>query len=379
MTPGFLLFLLVVVIGAVVVFLYLQRRERRKSTIQSPYTEALHALLVGDQPRAMQKFRQTVQGDTSNIDAYIRLGDLHVEMSEHARALKIHRMLTLRVDLSKAQRIEVYRALARDYTVMKDFPRALESLDQILQLSKQDVEALKAKQALLEKQKNWAAAFETAKKLQSVDGAISYRRLAILKVQEALQLAEKDKEREGRLRLREAVKLDGTCPAPFLYWGNSYIREGRIEDAVNTWKKLLDKDPAHSYLIFQRLADNLFELGRFGEIEQIYREVLRKHPQNVHAYVALSKFLDKRGDQAESIAVLEDGLDKNSESLWLRRRLIRIYGELGNLDRLRTLSRDTLARVMKESYEFTCTECSFVTREALWHCPKCGALDSFGV
>ncbi len=379
MTTGFLLFLLVVVIGAVFVFLYLQRRERRKSTIQSPYTEALHALLIGDQPRALQKLRQTVQGDTSNIDAYIRLGNLHIEMSEHARALKIHRMLTLRVDLTKAQRIEVYRALARDYTVMKDFPRALESLDQILQLSKQDVEALKAKQALLEKQKNWAAAFETAKKLQSVDGAISYRRLAILKVQEALALAEKGKEREGRLRLREAVKLDGTCPAPFLYWGNSYIREGRIEDAVNTWKKLLDKNPAHSYLVFQMLADNLFELGRFGEIEQIYREVLRSHPQNVHAYVALSKFLDKRGDQAESIAVLEDGLDKNPESLWLRRRLIRIYGELGNLDRLRTLSRDTLSRVMKEAYEFTCTECGFVTREALWHCPKCGALDSFGV
>ncbi len=379
MTTGFLLFLFVVVIGAVFVFLYLQRRERRKLTVQSPYTEALHALLIGDQPHALQKLKQTVQGDTNNIDAYIRLGNLHIEMNDYARALKIHRMLTLRVDLTKAQRIDVYRALARDYTVMKDFPRALESLDQILQLSKNDVEALKAKQALLEKQKNWAAAFETAKKLQSVDGAVSFRRLAILKVQEALQIAEKGKEREGRLRLREAVRLDGTYPAPFLYWGNSYIREGRIEDAVNTWKKLLDRDPAHSYLIFQRLADNLFELGRFGEIEQIYREVLRKHPQNVHAYVALSKFLDKRGDQAESITVLEDGLDKNPESLWLRRRLIRIYGELGNLDRLRTLSRDILSRVMKEAYEFTCKECGFVTREALWHCPKCGALDSFGV
>ncbi|MBU1937316.1 tetratricopeptide repeat protein, partial [bacterium] len=255
MTTGFLLFLLVVVIGAVVAFLYLQRRERRKLTVQSPYTEALHALLIGDQPHALQKLKQTVQGDTNNIDAYIRLGNLHIEMNDYARALKIHRMLTLRVDLTKAQRVEVYRALARDYTVMKDFPRALESLDQILQLSKNDVEALKAKQALLEKQKNWAAAFETAKKLQSIDGAVSFRRLAILKVQEALHLAEKGKEREGRLRLREAVRLDGTYPAPFLYWGNSYIREGRIEDAVNTWKKLLDRDPAHSYLIFQRLAD----------------------------------------------------------------------------------------------------------------------------
>lgn len=378
MTTGFLLFILVVVAIAVAVFFYLQRRERRKLTVQAPYTEALHALLSGDKARAMQRLRETVQGDTNNIDAYLRLGYLHFEIGDSTRGLKIHRMLTLRADLTKAQRIEVYRALARDYATMEDTGRALESLDQILGISKRDVQTLREKQALLEKQQDWAAAFETVRKLPSLDG-VSPRHLAILKVQEALQLAKKGKERDGRLRLREAVKLDFQCPAPLLYWGDSYIREGRIEDAVNIWKRLLERNPAKAFLVFERLASNLFELGRFSEIEQIYRAVLRKHPQNVHAYVALSKFLEKRGDQAESVAVLEDGLEKNPESIWLRRRLIRIYGELGDTSRLAELSRDILARVMKEAYEFTCAECGHVIREALWHCPKCGVLDSFGV
>jgi len=379
MDIGFLLFILIVIGAAVLLFTYLQHRESHKTPVQSPYTEALHGLLSGDKTRALQKLRETVQRDTGNIDAYIRLGQLLFEMNEQMRGLKVHRMLTLRADLSNPQRIEVYRALARDYATLGDIPRALECLDQILRISKRDLAALREKQALLEKHQDWAAAFETAQKLQSLDGGVSPRRLALLKVQEGLKLAQKGKERDGRLCLREATKYDTRCPAPFLYWGDSYIREGRIEDAVNIWRRLLERNPAASYIVFDRLASNLFELGRFNEIEQIYRDVLRKHPQNVHAYVALSKFLQKRGDRAESIAVLEDGLEKNPESLWLRRLLVRVYGEQGDTSRLVTLTRDILARVMKEAYEFTCSECRHVTREPLWHCPKCGALDSFGV
>jgi lipopolysaccharide biosynthesis regulator YciM len=376
---GFLLFILIIVGAAIIFFVYLQHRETRKVPVQTPYTEALQALLSGDRTRALAKLRETVQRDTANIDAYIRLGHLYLEMDNQVRALKIHRMLTLRTDLTNAQRMDVYRALARDYTILGDFPRALESLEQILRLSKRDISALRDKQALLEKQQNWGAAFETAQKLESLDGNVSPRRLAILKVFEGLQLAQRGKERDGRLCMRDAVKLDGQCPAPFLYWGDSYIRERRIGDAVNIWKRLLERNPSQSYIVFDRLASNLFELGRFGEIEQIYRTVLRKNPQNVHAYVALSKFLRKRGDLSEGIAVLEDGLEKNPESLWLRRLLVRIYGEQGDTSRLVTLTRDILARVIKEAYEYTCSECHHVTREPLWRCPKCGSLDSFGV
>lgn len=379
MDTGLLFFILLVIVGAVFLFVYLQRRAARKVAIPSPYTDALHALLSNDKPRALQRLRETVQQDTNNIDAYIRLGYLLFEMNDQERALKVHRMLALRLDLTNAQRIEVYRALANDYAATGDIPRALECLDLILHISKRDLAALAQKQALHEKQQDWAAAFETAQKLRALNGEVSPRHLAILRAQEGLQLAQNGKEREGRLRFREAARLDLRCPAPILYWGDSYLREGRIEDAVNIWKRLLDRNPADSYLVFERLANNLFELGRFNEIEQIYRDVLRTYPKNVHAYVALSKFLEKRGDRTEGIAVLEEGLEKNPESLWLRRRLLRIYGELGDMSRLIALSRDLLSRVMKEAYEFTCSECGYVSRGALWHCPKCGALDSFGV
>ena len=138
-------------------------------------------------------------------------------------------------------------------------------------------------------------------------------------------------------------------------------------------------NPARTFLVFDRLETYLFDLGRFEETEQIYRTVIRENPQNVHAFAALSRFLEKKGDRGDAIAVLHEGLLHNSESIWLRRRLIQLYGEMRDVDHVLGLSREILSRVMKEGYDFHCSNCGYVSREPLWSCPQCSRLDTFNV
>ena len=373
----FLLFLIVIAAGAA--YYYVQKRERIRVTPVSPYTEGLRALLEKDPVRAMHKLRETVSADSTNVDAYLRLGTLFAETNDLPKAIKIHRLLTFRADLTGAQKVEVYRALADDYLKTGDMPRALEALEHILTLSKKDRWALEKKMGLLGAQEDWAGASDTAEKLIQAEGSVSPRYLAVLKVQEGLKLCREKKERDGRIQFREAIKHDSTLAAPYLYWGDSYIREDRIEDAVKIWRRLLEVNPARAHLLFDRLETYLFDLGQFSEIENIYRTLIRDHPQNIHAYAALSKFLAKRGDRGDAIAVLHEGLQNNPESIWLRRRLIQQYGEMRDVDRVLGISREILARVMKEGYDFTCAHCGHVSREPLWSCPKCKALDSFNV
>jgi lipopolysaccharide assembly protein B len=380
MTIGsFFLLIVVIFLAGVAFYYYFQVKERAKTKTVSPYTEGLLAVLQGDRLRAIQKLRETVASDSTNIDAYLRLGSLFAEMGDLSRAIKVHRTLTLRADLKTSQKIEVYRALAKEYTLTSDSARTLESLQQILSMSKKDLWALEQKCILQEAQEDWAGAYDSAVKLLNAGGTVSQRRLAVLKLHEGSALCRNKKERDGRIQFREAMKLDNTFVGPYLYWGDSYIRENRTEDAVKIWKRLLDVNPAQSYLAFERLEQHLFDLGRFSEVEQIYRTVIRTYPQNIHAYVALAKFLDKRGDRGDALSVLEDGVSHNPNSLWLRRRLIQMYGEMCDFDRVLALSRDVLSRVMKEGYEFSCSNCNHVSREPLWLCPKCNKLDSFNV
>lgn len=327
----------------------------------------------------MHKLRETVNADSSNVDAYLRLGSLFAETNDLPRAIKIHRLLTFRADLSSAQKVEVYRALADDYLRAVDNPRALEALEHILTLSKRDRWALEKKMELQIVQSDWAGAVETAEKLNQAGGNVAPRHMAVLKVQEGLRLCREKKERDGRIQFREAIKFDNAYAAPYLYWGDSYIRESRTEDAIRIWRRLLEVNPARAHLVFDRLETYLFDLGQFSEIEEIYRSVTRTHPQNIHAYAALSKFLEKRGDRGDALAVLHEGLNHNPESIWLRRRMIQLYGEMRDVDRVLSVSREILSRVMKEGYDFRCTDCGHISNEPLWQCPKCRRLDTFGV
>lgn len=372
-----LLLLLMVVFAAGGAFYYLQRRERNKATPITPYAEGLRAMLDGDYPRAIQRLRDVVADDSSNVDAYLRLGTLFAGTGDVARAVKIHKSLTFRADLMVAQKVEIYRALATDYLKIGDPQRTLEAIEQILSLAKKDRWALDKKTELLIVQQDWAGAFEAAYKLGYQDGKVPSRFLAVLKVQEGLKLCQNKKERDGRIQFRDAIKFDNTLIAPYLFWGDSYIREDRTEDAVRIWRRLLSVNPARAHLAFDRLESHLFDLGRFSEIEQIYRALIRSYPQNVHAYAALARFLDKRGDRADALAVLQDGLHHNPESLWLRRLLVQAYGDANDMGHVMELARDILSRVMKTQYEFSCTSCGHVATEPLWLCPHCNKLDTF--
>jgi lipopolysaccharide biosynthesis regulator YciM len=131
-----LLALIFVVAGGA--YLYLQRRDRATVHPVTPYAEGLRAILDGDRLKALQRLKDCVTSDSSNVDAYLRLGTLSAEMDDLPRAIKIHRALTFRADLSQAQKIEVYRALAQDYLRTSDVSRALESIEQVLSLNKKD-------------------------------------------------------------------------------------------------------------------------------------------------------------------------------------------------------------------------------------------------
>jgi lipopolysaccharide assembly protein B len=369
--------LLLVGIVALGAYLYVQRRESTGSQPISPYTEGLRAILEGDQFRAAQKLRESVARDSSNVDAYLRLGELAAESGDLPKAVKIHRALTFRADLTQSQKTHVYRALAEDYLKAGDSSRALEAVEHVLSLSKKDLWALEQKLVVHISQQDWNAAFDAAERLAAAGGTVSGRRMAVLRMQAGVRLCNDRKERDGRIQFREAIKHDPKLPAPYLYWGDSYIRENRPEDAVKIWKRLLEMNPDRAHLAFERLETHLFDLGRFSEIEQIYRSLMRANPKTVHAYAALSRFLEKRGDRADAVTVLNDGLAQNPESLWLRRRLIQIYADVRDVDRVLSLSRDILQRVMHESYEFKCDSCGNVSLEPLWLCPKCNQLDTY--
>ena len=142
--------------------------------------------------------------------------------------------------------------------------------------------------------------------------------------------------------------------------------------------RLLDYFQGQSgFLVFKKMESVLFDLGRFGEMEQYYRSVLQNQPGNVHAIVALARLLSKMGENNAALDTLKEGLERNPESLWIRRNLILIYAEMKATDEVLALAQDVLERVMTEEYRFKCDNCGRVTTEPTWFCPVCKSWDSY--
>ena len=78
-----------------------------------------------------------------------------------------------------------------------------------------------------------------------------------------IKLIEDKKERDGRLKFREALKIHDKCAPAYLYLADSYIREQRLSDAQDELIKFIEQIPELAYLAFERIQDILFEFGQF--------------------------------------------------------------------------------------------------------------------
>ena len=76
MSAAALVAIAVVVVLATIVGLATARTRRKEARRTPPYIIGLRALVDGDEDTAIRELKNAVRIDSSNVDAYIRLGDL---------------------------------------------------------------------------------------------------------------------------------------------------------------------------------------------------------------------------------------------------------------------------------------------------------------
>ena len=77
--------------------IWTRTQKRRVSQAPRFYTEALRALVEGDDQTAFERLKAVVTEDSSNLDAYLKLGDLLRRRGRIDKAIKVHEDLTLRL------------------------------------------------------------------------------------------------------------------------------------------------------------------------------------------------------------------------------------------------------------------------------------------
>lgn len=366
----------VIIILAITYYFLRMPQKTKDATIE--YTTALNYLIIGEKKKALEKLREAVRLNTSNIDAYVKIGDVLRELGSIDRAIKIHRGLIVRQNLTSGQKIDILESLIKDYQVTERYDRAIPVCEKLLEMTNQDVWALEIMLKLHEGSKDWEKAFETLKKIQKARGQKNNQLLALYKVESGLKCIEEGRERDGRIKFREAIKLDKKCPPAYLYLSDSYIRENRYDDALTELEKFSSQAPQLSYLGFSRIKDILFHEGSFGVVENIFESLLQNNPDIESIRFSLADVYERKGELRRAIDLCYDALEQNPESQQAKRYLAKYLAQTGKRDEALRYALDLIESLMEEKdVQLTCKKCDFVSNEPKWRCPQCHEWNSF--
>lgn len=313
--------------------LYLQHLRNVKKPLEeaaNDFAAGLNYLVGGDRALALQKFRDVVRRDTNNVDAYVKIGDILRDAGNFDRAAKVHRDLLVRTNLTQHQQLQILRSLAKDYDTAGKHELALNAVQKILAINRSDLWALDLEMQLYERLKQWDKAYESCESLGKSRGESQNAKLAYFLIQEGKQLAEQNNSKASRIKFREALKLDPLSPEAYINIADSYVHEERAEDALETLRKFIERNPAQASLVFARIKDILYTIGEFGEIENIYNSIIEEYPENKDAQLALAEIYEKKGEINRAIQLCLDVLEKDAKNKPARRMLVAYYHKKGD-------------------------------------------------
>ena len=343
-----------------------------RSGPDTPFRHGLDALVRGDSDEALRAFTETVRIDTDNIDAYIHIGNLLRERGEAARALNIHRELTVRSGQTSAQERAVREALVLDLIALGRAEQAIEEAEELYELDRKNGKALRILLRAHEAAGNWERAYEVRSEMARLNGERGNGSLAKYRSAAGESYLRAGRTREAERQFKNALRLDKHHPAALLRLGDICYRRDHRDRAIVFWKWLARMHPGLAHLVLDRLETAYFERGRFSEIAQAYEDLLARNPRDARILIALARMYEKKGDLSEAARALGRALQIEPDSVPARLLLVNVHRRLGDLSSALD-EMETLLRGVPRTERFTCASCGATSDEYWTRCPECHA------
>ena len=289
--------------GGVAVYV-LNFKPRRKSKVKDLYAEGLDLLITGRRKSAYKNFKDIIQKDSDNIKAYLRLGQVLREGGNPVQALKIHRGLMHRRNLTHYEQIELHKNLALDYYSSGNLDAAIQELLSLLKIEKNNEWAMTQLTAFYREKQDWAKAGEYFEKYQKLTNKEDAHKLALYKIQEGRIHIKNKKFEDARKTFEDALNISDIAVA-YYFIGNSFSGESEEEyqksvekdsannpasdektdymekakellgKAIPIWVRYAELNPEQAWMVIHLLKDGLFALDRYSEIENILKQILK--------------------------------------------------------------------------------------------------------
>lgn len=340
------------------------------------YFKGLNFLLNEQPDKAIEAFIEVVKVDPQTIELHFALGSLFRRRGEVERAIRMHQNLVERPDLQEEQKVAALFELAQDYLKAGLLDRA-EELFLKLDRTPYAEPALKFLLEIYQQEKDWQKAIGSAEKLESVTSRSHQKEIANFYCEMASSEMMHSRPQAAAPHLAAALSHHRLCVRANVLLGDIEASLGNRKEAVDAWKRIESQNPAFLALVAERIYNAYKDMDRVEEGLNLLRGYLEKYPSLDALNVVFQATLELQGaDQAYRLVRAELqrtptllGLDKLLEAQLLeapieRRRDLELIRGLVN--------QHTQSLAM-----YKCDNCGFRARQYYWHCPACGAWETY--
>ena len=339
-----LLILLCIIISY---FLYTQITPNKSSDIKDLYAEGLDMLVSGKRYSAYNNFKNIIEKDSNNIMAYIRLGQVLRESGNYMKAIKIHKNVLIRKNLSPYELIELHKNLSKDYIKINNLKQSIEECLKILEIEKSNEWAITQIIRLYKLSDDWENAIKYLKLYFDITGKSDNHKLIMYKIyQSKIKIKNKD-FLNARSDLEKALHINNENPLLYYFLAKTYSEESNIKynaaieiekkgfdnysneetynnyvseakdilaKAIPLWTHFCEIIPNQSWLVFPLLKDALFVLDRYSEMEKILDQLYEKYPDNIEILTNLADYYSHKGEFDKALEAIDKAIAKDDKS-----------------------------------------------------------------
>jgi len=336
MSYTFISIIILVVILSVFLFINFDYNSKYKKTEKDLYYEALDQLLTGKLKEAYATLLALIKNDTNNVKAYLKLGQVLREIGKPERALKVHKSLLIRKDLTSYERIELLKNISLDYKNLNKIDDAIEQALDILKTDKHNEWALSELVELYKMMNDWNSSKKYLQTYQKITGDLDSRILGLYIAKQGQIELKKEDFIKARALFEEALNMSNDLGICYKLMGDSYSNESEIiyqkskeeegdthleeakdllSKALSMWIKYAQNKPAQSRNVLHLVKDSLFALDRYSELEFILKDLVERDSDNIDALIDLADYYSSQGENDKSVALLDSIKDRAKESV----------------------------------------------------------------
>jgi lipopolysaccharide biosynthesis regulator YciM len=355
----------------------LRRQQERMGKLaeRSAMMRGISYILANEPDMAIEELTKAARINSETVETYVALGNLFRSKGEFERAIRIRQTIILRPNLDPETKLRALFDMGLDYRKGGLIERAINCFRDVTQGDPGRVEAYVQLESLYEEIKDWEQAFRVQEKIDELRGSSSHHVLAHLCAESGKALAEKGDVAGARAKLKQAVGIDPDCLDAYLHLGDLNFRQGKVERAIDHWRRAAEIKPAFSFLAYRRLEEAAGSEPPMAE--QFLRECCARG-KDPFALMYLARHLSQRGERREATSALHQALEIEPGLLEARRLLGELLLSDGLVEEALAQYRELLAEISAPK-RFECGRCGFQAEELTWRCPGCACWDTLGL